>query len=69
MAWYNNILGNKAAPVQLPLNSPQLSQYLTSKNVAGQVVNQEQAMRLSTVYACVKILSETVSTLPCHLYR
>ena len=69
MAWYDNLFGTKAAPVSLPLDSPQLAQYLTSQNVAGQVVNKEQAMRLSTVYACVKILSETVSTLPCHLYR
>jgi HK97 family phage portal protein len=32
-------------------------------------VGPETAMRLSTVYACVKILSETVSTLPCHLFK
>ena len=69
MAWYNNIFNQKAAPVSLPLDSPQLAQYLVGKNVAGQTVNQEQAMRLSTVYACSKILSETISTLPVHLYR
>ena len=67
--WYNNIFSLKAAPVSLPLDSPQLAQYLTGNNVAGQTVNQEQAMRLSTVYACTKILSETISTLPVHLYR
>ena len=67
--WYNTIFSSKAAPVSLPLDSPQLAQYLTGNNVAGQPVNQEQAMRLSTVYACTKILSETISTLPVHLYR
>lgn len=69
MAWYENIFNSKAAPVSLPLDQPQLAQYLTGSNVAGRPVNQEQAMRLSTVYACTKILSETVSTLPVHLYR
>ena len=69
MAWYENIFNSKAAPVSLPLDQPQLAQYLTGSNVAGRPVNQEQAMRLSTVYACTKIHSETVSTLPVHLYR
>lgn len=71
MAWYNTIFGGdtKSAPVKIPLDSPQLSHYLTGKSVSGQVVNNETAMRLTTVYACVKILSETISTLPCHLYR
>ena len=32
-------------------------------------VSADTAMRLSTVYACIKVLSETVSTLPCHLYK
>ena len=67
--WYENIFSSKAAPVSLPLDSPQLAQYLTGTNVAGQPVTKEQAMRLSTVYSCTKILSETISTLPVNLYR
>jgi HK97 family phage portal protein len=37
----------------------------TSLNAVG----PDTAMRLSTVYACIKVLSETVSTLPCHLFK
>ena len=36
---------------------------------AGVSVSEESAMRTSAVYACVKILAETVASLPLHLYK
>lgn len=36
---------------------------------SGVAVSQESAMRLSTVYACVNILSRSVAQLPCHMMR
>lgn len=36
---------------------------------AGTVVTPESALRVATVYACVRILAETVASLPLHLYR
>ncbi|MCB9868139.1 MAG: phage portal protein [Phycisphaerales bacterium] len=36
---------------------------------AGPVVTPESSLRVATVYACVRILAETVASLPCHLYR
>ncbi len=36
---------------------------------AGEAVTTETAMRLSTVWACVKLLADSVSTLPLHVYR
>lgn len=36
---------------------------------AGVAVSEESAMRTSAVYACVKILAETVASLPLHLYK
>jgi HK97 family phage portal protein len=36
---------------------------------SGILVNQESAARLSAVYACQRILAESVSSLPLHVYR
>ncbi|MGI6593689.1 MAG: phage portal protein [Christensenellales bacterium] len=38
-------------------------------STSGVSVDEESAMKTSAVYACVKILAETVSSLPLHLYR
>jgi len=36
---------------------------------SGASVDEQSAMRTSAVYACVKILAETVASLPLHLFR
>ena len=36
---------------------------------AGERVDEKSAMQIATVYACVRLLSETVAGLPLHLYR
>lgn len=36
---------------------------------SGVSVTSDSALRLSTVYKCVKVLSETIGMLPMHLYR
>ena len=36
---------------------------------AGQYVNERTAMQSAAVYACVKILSESIASLPLHVYR
>ncbi len=70
MAWYNF---RKSAPQQknaYSLDSPALLDMMLRADKPGlSAVSSEAAMRLSTVYACIKVLSETVSTLPCHLYK
>lgn len=40
-----------------------------SKSTSGKVVNSETAMRTAAVYACVRVLAETVASLPCIVYR
>jgi HK97 family phage portal protein len=35
---------------------------------AGKVVNERSAMQMTAVYACVRILSESVASLPLHVY-
>ena len=39
------------------------------KTDAGEVVNEHTAMKLSTVYTCVRVLSESVASLPVKLLR
>jgi phage portal protein BeeE len=36
---------------------------------AGEAVTTDSAMRLSTVWGCVRLLSDSVSTLPLDVYR
>jgi len=38
-------------------------------NTAGQSVNVDTAMQLSTVWACVRLIAETISTLPLFIYE
>lgn len=59
----------KAAPISLPFNSSALADFFGSYTASTKAVSNEQAMRLNTVYSCVKVLSDTMATLPCHLYR
>jgi phage portal protein BeeE len=36
---------------------------------SGELVNEKSALQISTVYACVRLLAETVASLPLHLYK
>ena len=38
-------------------------------NAAGEVVNVETALRLSAAWACVRLIAETIATLPLNLYE
>lgn len=38
-------------------------------SASGEAVNKDTAMRITAVYACVKLISETLATLPLVLYR
>ena len=42
---------------------------LTSRSASGVSVTPSRAMQLSAVYACVRILAETVASLPLVLYE
>ena len=44
-------------------------QYYFGRSVAGQTVNQRTAMQVTAVYACVRILAESIAGLPLHVYR
>lgn len=45
------------------------SGYVSIQNTAGQTVSQSTVMSLSAAWACIRLISETVATLPLHLYE
>jgi len=61
--------GKKKSPKNLTLKSPSGWGALFSKTAAGVSVSVEQAMRVAAVYACVKIIAETIAATPLHLYK
>lgn len=56
------------APVEIPQSSGSWSQGMVW-NGAATPVSTDQAMRLSAVYACLRLLSEAVATLPLDTFR
>ncbi|MCC8015499.1 MAG: phage portal protein [Eubacterium sp.] len=49
-------------------SSPSL-QYIFGRSASGKIVNERTAMQTVAVYACVRILSEAIASLPLHLYK
>lgn len=43
--------------------------FLFGGSTSGKPVNERSAMQMTAVYACVRILSESIASLPVHLYR
>jgi HK97 family phage portal protein len=46
-----------------------IASFFFGSTPSGKVVNEHTAMQTSAVYACVRILSETIASLPLHTYR
>ena len=43
--------------------------FYTGYSDSGKAVTERSAMQITAVYACVRVLSEAVASLPLHLYR
>ena len=43
--------------------------FLCGATTSGKVVNERTAMQTTAVYSCVRILAETIASLPLHLYQ
>ena len=43
--------------------------YYFGGTTSGKAVNERSAMQISAVYACVRVLSEAIASLPLHLYN
>ncbi len=55
--------------VPIDLTTGEFWREVGTNSSSGQPVNVDKALQLSAVWACVRLLSETVSTLPLKLYR
>lgn len=56
----------KAEPTDSVSNAPN---FYMGTSVSGKVVNERSAMQTTAVFACVRIIAETVASLPLHTYR
>jgi len=64
--WASNFWGGE----KRQMADPRMYDLLVgSHSYAGPVVNTDTAMRYSAVYACVRIISESIASLPLVLYR
>ena len=54
---------------KLDINSAEFRQMLASGTNSATRVSPENAIRISTVYACTKVLSETIASLPIDLFE
>ena len=43
--------------------------FLFGRSISGKTVNETTALQISAVFACVKILAESVACLPLHVYQ
>ena len=43
--------------------------FVFGQTLSGERVDEKSALQISTVYACVRLLAETVASLPLHLYK
>lgn len=43
--------------------------FLFGESTSGKSINERSAMQMTAVYACVRILSESIADLPIHLYQ
>lgn len=66
-----NILSGLFKSRDKPTNSLNGSGYrfFFGGTTSGKVVNERSAMQMTAVYACVRILSESIACLPVHLYQ
>ena len=55
--------------VQLRPDSDLWYQHYGYQTASGLRVSPESAMRVATVYACVRVIAETIASLPCIIYR
>ena len=67
MGILNGIFKSRDAPTNRTAGSAY--SFFLGQSSAGKRVNERSAMQTSAVYACVRVISESVASLPLHLYR
>ena len=66
MAW--SLFGKKKKPKIENRTSGSAYEFFAGLSTSGKVVNEKNSMEISAVYACVRVLSETIASLPVDIY-
>ena len=70
MSYLTQLLEPRSLESDTPINNTTLGAILGGYTATtGKSVNVTTAMQLVAVYACIRLISEAVATLPLHLYR
>ena len=56
----------RAEPTDRVSDAPR---FYMGQSVSGKVVNERSSMQTTAVFACVRIIAETVASLPLHTYQ
>lgn len=67
MGIFSGIFRSRAAPTNRTAGSAY--GFFLGNSTAGKRVNERSAMQMTAVYSCGRILSESIASLPLHLYR
>jgi HK97 family phage portal protein len=65
----SNIFNPRASPKNSSWYRYSPYKFLFGSTLSGKSVNERTAMQTTTVYACVRILAETIASLPLHTYK
>ena len=65
------VLGTRTTLGPLPITASKVAEWLDNSypSISGARIGPESAIRVSTVYACVRIISEDIASSPLHLYK
>src|SRR5215211_6548187 len=70
MSWWDRWVWSRVANREaLTLEQLLAEEAQGQRTAAGEPVTVDTALRLSTVWGCVRLLADSVSTLPLHVYR
>ncbi len=67
MTFLTKLFNSRADPKNSFFNSTY--SFFFGSTTSGKTVNERTALQTTAVYACVRILSETLASLPLHMYR
>lgn len=67
MGFFDRLFRSRDKPTNQTIGSP--FRFLMGTSTSGKLVTERSAMQMTAVYACVRVLAESIAGLPIHLYR
>jgi len=63
--------GNIAENPAVSLSSPAIWSWITGSEptASGELIDEHKALQISTVYCCVRVISETIASLPAKVFE